>query len=103
MSTGKGGTLELCDRGSDGYDRNSFRHFQIMSNELNTPKILVCPNDPSKHAALNFQDFQADNVSYRVHSGTNINDTHPNEVILYCPIHHNYGYEDGSVSVGKPK
>ena len=101
VSTGKGGTLELCDSGSDGYDRNSFRHFQVMSNELNTPKILVCPQDTSKHAALNFADLQTENVSYLVRSGTNIDGLHPNEVILYCPIHNHYGYADGAVFQGR--
>ena len=97
ISTNRGGTMELCDRGSDGYDRNSFRHFQVMSNELNTPKILVCPGDSSKHAALNFQDLLSSNVSYLVHSGTNIDDIHPEEVLIYCPIHHHVGYTDGLV------
>ena len=100
VSTGKGGTMEFCDCGSDGYDRNSFRHFQVMSNELNNPKILVCPGDLSKHPALNFQDFQADNVSYRIRSGTNIDAAHPGEVLIYCPIHHHVGYTDGSVKQG---
>src|SRR5579872_6875316 len=45
--TNKGGTLEFCDRDKDGFDRNSMLHFLPMSNELNTPKILVCPQDPS--------------------------------------------------------
>src|SRR5690606_32850673 len=36
VSTEKGGTLELCDRGPDGYDRMSWRHFKVMPEVLNT-------------------------------------------------------------------
>jgi hypothetical protein len=103
VGTAKGGTLELCDRGGDGYDRNSSRHFRVMSNELNTPKILVCPSDSSKHAAMNFGQLQPENVSYQVRSGPNINDSNPNEVLVYCPIHHHILRVDGSVEQGKRK
>ncbi len=100
VSTAKGGTLELCDLGSDGYDTASYRHFQVMSNELNTPKILVCPADQSKHAALNFADLQSENVSYLVRPGKEVDDAHPEAVLTYCPIHHHIGYADGSVKMG---
>lgn len=100
VSTSKGGTFELCDRGGDGFDRNSFQHFQVMSNELNTPKILVCPLDAGRQAALNFQNLQAANVSYQVRSGTNVSDANPNEVLTYCPVHHHVGYANGSVKQG---
>src|SRR5215831_10354300 len=30
--------------------------FRVMSNELNTPKILVCPSDRSRFFATNFSD-----------------------------------------------
>jgi prepilin-type processing-associated H-X9-DG protein len=43
-----------------------FRHYQIMSNELNTPKILVCPNDMKKTKATSFVSFSNTNVSYFV-------------------------------------
>ena len=32
---------------------NGFRYFQVMSNELSTPKILVCPADDKRTAATN--------------------------------------------------
>jgi prepilin-type processing-associated H-X9-DG protein len=31
-----------------------FRHFQALSNELNTPKILVCPEDTKRQRATDF-------------------------------------------------
>ncbi len=45
VSTNTGGTMEHCAVGSDGFDTNAALHFQVMSNELSTPWILVCPKD----------------------------------------------------------
>jgi prepilin-type processing-associated H-X9-DG protein len=39
VSVTNGGTMELVESGV------VWRHFQVMSNELNTPKILFCPQD----------------------------------------------------------
>jgi type II secretory pathway pseudopilin PulG len=39
VSVTNGGTMELIESG------NVFVHFRVLSNELNTPKILVCPDD----------------------------------------------------------
>src|SRR5437868_11870475 len=49
-----GGTMELCRLGDNGFDANSFLHFQVMSNELNVPKILVCPTDSGRSLATSF-------------------------------------------------
>jgi hypothetical protein len=68
VSTDKGGTKEF-DTGAD-----AFRHFQVMSNELNTPKILVCPAD-ARVAAVNFVRLKNQNVSYFV--GLEANDVNP--------------------------
>jgi prepilin-type processing-associated H-X9-DG protein len=59
VSTNKGGTMEFAESG------NTFRHFQVMSNELNTPKILVCPDD-NRTAAASFAKLNNQNVSYFV-------------------------------------
>jgi len=60
ISTNFGGTRELV---ADG---NAFRHFQVMSNELSTPKIVYCPAD-TRRAATNFgNDFNNNRVSYFV-------------------------------------
>jgi hypothetical protein len=84
----EGGTQEFCQRDAEGFDANSWRHFQVMSNELNTPKILVCPADHSRQPALNFSDFGPANVTYQVCSGTNVADIYPEQVLARCPIHH---------------
>lgn len=44
---------------------DTFRHFQVMSNELNTPKILICPAD-TRTVAPNFARLKNRNVSYFV-------------------------------------
>jgi hypothetical protein len=43
-----GGTMELVDSGV------VYRHFQVMSNELSTPKILVCPDDSTRPTSSTF-------------------------------------------------
>jgi hypothetical protein len=68
-----------------------------MSNELSTPKILVCPADTKKTAALTFESLGPANVSYQVCSGTNVCDLNPSTVLAICPIHNNVLLCDGSV------
>jgi len=42
-------------------------NFAIMSNELSTPKILICPADKTRFSATNFTtDFNNNKVSYFV-------------------------------------
>jgi prepilin-type N-terminal cleavage/methylation domain-containing protein/prepilin-type processing-associated H-X9-DG protein len=44
---------------------NSFRYFQVLSNQLNTPFVLVCPTDKERRPATNFaSDFNNSHVSY---------------------------------------
>ena len=93
----EGGTLEFCARDAEGFDSNGWRHFQILSNELYTPIVLVCPADRSKSVAPDFAHLGPRNVSYQVRSGTNIDETHPDEVLVRCPIHNNEAMADGSV------
>ena len=87
----------MCLPGSDGFDRNAAFHFQVMSNELSTTRILVCPADTKRPAALDFPSLQPANVTYQVRSGTNLTDANPEEVLAICPIHNNVLRCDGSV------
>jgi prepilin-type processing-associated H-X9-DG protein len=68
VSTNKNGTMEYAE------DGNAFRHFQVMSNELSTPKILVCPAD-DRIPAANFAKLKNQNVSYFV--GLDAEETRP--------------------------
>jgi len=54
-----GGSKELLEAGQLS------RHFTTMSNELSTPKVLVCPADREKEPAESFQwGFSITNISY---------------------------------------
>jgi hypothetical protein len=97
VSTNQGGTMELCLPGSDGFDRNAALHFQVLSNELSVTRILVCPADTKRPAALDFPSLRPANVTYQVRSGTNLTDASPQEVLAVCPIHNNVVLCDGSV------
>ena len=101
VSTNAGGTRELCARGGDGFDTNAALHFQVMSNELSTPLLLVCPNDWSRKPAVSFHNLQAGNVSYLLHSGTNLNDSNPTAALVACPFDGNTVHCDGSVTAAK--
>ena len=61
ISVTNGGTMELAATG------NVVATFQIMSNELSTPKILYCTSDKNHTWATNFTTgFSAKNISYFV-------------------------------------
>ena len=65
ISTNQGGSLEYNRSAPnlDGLLIFSFRNFQAMSNELVTPKILVCRSD-KRTMATNFTTLKDANVSY---------------------------------------
>jgi prepilin-type processing-associated H-X9-DG protein len=53
---------------------NMFRYFQVMSNELSNPKILICPAD-NRTEATNFTLLKNTNLSYFV--GLDADETQP--------------------------
>jgi hypothetical protein len=57
-----GGTMEFIT------GPNAWRHFQVMSNELSTPKVLLCPaeSDDNRFLAKNFVNFNNSNISFFV-------------------------------------
>jgi prepilin-type N-terminal cleavage/methylation domain-containing protein len=49
VSTKSGGAMELvCNSGNNGYKAGFVDVFCVMSNELSTPKLLICPSDGSR-------------------------------------------------------
>ena len=96
VSTNAGGSLELCSRDNEGFEKNPIPHLQVIANDLSTPTFLVCPKD-SKHAAADFSSLRLENISYRFRTGTNVNDNNPQEILAVCPIHGNVLYCDGNV------
>ena len=71
-----------------------------MSNEMNTPKILVCPTDKGHVVAPNFDSFTTANCSYEWFLSPPGSDTEPTRVLTRCPIHGTVGLYDGSVQMG---
>ena len=69
-----GGTMDFIS------GPNAWRHFQVMPNELSTPKILVCPADASRTAATNFTFFNNSNLSYFV--GIDASETNPQSLLM---------------------
>ncbi|MBM3832806.1 MAG: hypothetical protein FJ403_05945 [Verrucomicrobia bacterium] len=69
VSTNKRGTAELVDLPFSAY-----RHFEAMSNELSTPKILLCPSD-RRTEATNWASLGNDRISYFV--GINASENFP--------------------------
>ena len=60
VSITNGGAMELAVAG------NVIAAFQVMSNELSTPKILLCPKDIPRTYATNFAGLANSNISYFV-------------------------------------
>jgi prepilin-type processing-associated H-X9-DG protein len=60
LSTNGGGTRELSASGAQ-----TFRHFQILSNELFATRVLVCPED-NREASSAWESIRNRNVSYFV-------------------------------------
>lgn len=99
VSVTNGGAMELVESGG------TYAVFLVMSNELNTPKILICPADrtPSRIMATSFS-FESsqtlaipftnnNNISYFV--GLDANETQPNAILS--------GDDNFLVNAAKPK
>ena len=97
VSVTNGGVKELCQAGTDGFEKNPAAIFMVMSNELSTPRILVCPNDPDKQPAPDFQHLTINNVSYELRTGTNVSDAYPQAILAVDPINGMVLLSDGSV------
>ncbi|MEW6161415.1 MAG: prepilin-type N-terminal cleavage/methylation domain-containing protein [Verrucomicrobiota bacterium] len=68
VSVANGGSLEFTRAPgvvSNGLAPSTFRHFQSISNELSTPKILVCPSE-KRVAAPHFALLRNEQISYFV-------------------------------------
>jgi hypothetical protein len=76
----------------------------VMSNELNTVKILLCPSDTARkdYSTLSFGQFQDNMTSYQYLAKPD-DQEFPECITAYCPIHHNYLLADGSVQQINPE
>jgi type II secretory pathway pseudopilin PulG len=74
VSVTNGGAMETVATG------DVVNCFIVMSNELSTPKILVCPEDWGRTAATNFgNDFNNSHVSYFI--GVDADETYPQRLL----------------------
>jgi len=84
VSVTNGGSMELT------IGPNAWRTFQVMSNELSTPKIVICPQDSTRFFATNFTAFCNSNVSFFV--GVDANERDPSGIL----------YGDRNITNGMP-
>ena len=72
VSVTNGGSMELALKG------DVVRTFQVMSNELSTPKLLICESD-TKTYATNFETLTRSNISY--FAGIDVTETDPQSIL----------------------
>ena len=74
ISVTNGGTLELMNT------PDAWKVFQVMSNELSTPKVIYCPED-AQHGgfATNWGDDLKNKISYFI--GVDATDTNPAAIL----------------------
>jgi hypothetical protein len=96
--------IGLAARIYSGDNKETFPpNFLSMSNELNTPRILVCPADSQHTPANSWADFDPRrNVTYEYLKPGIAENQAMGQVIFRCPIHNNVGMGDGSVQM-KPR
>ncbi len=60
---------------------NAWRIYQVMSNELSTPKVVICPDetDHSRFTATNFTYFNNSNISFFI--GVDANEATPQAIL----------------------
>ena len=113
LPTAQGGTADsakpksdtsalLDEDGKPIFDANAWIHFQALSNELSNPKVLHCPSDtrptlvqantfltkkPAGAAGRNIIPFDKNSISYWLRTDPEVNEQHPNEVVVVCPHH----------------
>ncbi len=76
--------------------------FCSMSNELSTPRILVCPGDHQRVPARDWASLNESNCSYEIVApGLSLDDT--TNIYFRCKLHGHLGYADGTVFDGKQR
>ncbi len=73
IPTSTNGTLELINGPSVS------PHFLVMSNELNSPKILACPADAKRAKVARWSEFDDSHLSYFI--GINADETRPQSIL----------------------
>ena len=74
-------------------------NFLIMSNELCTPKFLICPSDQIRRPAESWATFSTNTCSYEI-LRPGMPDTDWTNAYFRCLIHGHLGFADGTVFDG---
>jgi len=75
-------------------------NFLVMSNELCTPKFLICPADKIRKPADSWEKFTANHCSYEI-LRPGMPDGDWTNAYFRCAIHEHLGFADGTVFDGK--
>ena len=70
-----------------------------ISNEVGTPRLLVCPTERSRLPAASWALFSSSQASYEIVT-PDLREEDTNGVFLRCKIHRHLGYADGTVFDG---
>ena len=57
VSTNEGGSADYLGANATAGAVDTWRHFWVMSNELTTPKILICASDSGRYESTNWGDM----------------------------------------------
>ena len=93
--------LAICSAGRVWANDNGDRFppdLLSMSNEVISPKILICPGDHSRKPSASWASFTPEQSSFEMVTPS-LRDGDTNAVFLRCKIHGSVGYADGSVFV----
>ena len=71
-----------------------------MSNEISTPKVLICPSDRSRTPAPNFGELSSTSVSYLYLAAQLQSTNATTNAIFRCPIHGHTVFGDGRIVCG---
>ena len=85
VSTNEGGSSDYLGTSDVAGPVDTWRHFWVMSNELTTPRILICASDSGRYEATNWFDMQnstkARNASISYGLGTEADETRPQMIL----------------------
>jgi type II secretory pathway pseudopilin PulG len=73
VSVTNGGAMEYMDTA------DAWKTFQVMSNELSTPKIIYCPEDSQRVTATNWGEELKNKISYFI--GRDATDASPSAIL----------------------
>jgi hypothetical protein len=74
--------------------------FKSMSNELCSPRFLICPSDRGRMAARNWESLDPTNISYDIVAPDMSADDKTN-AYFRCKVHGHVGFADGTVFDGR--